>query len=158
MIVLCITDGVLAQIRYSVPGGGRTMAPWWGISPKTWDWTLPSWPLAGSRSCPARARRTWRWTWRNGVLFVSEKIDREQICKQSASCQLNMEVFLENPLELFRVEIEVVDINRQLAQLPGHGHHGGDLRERHSGHPLPSRERVRPGRGLERITHVRYHH
>ncbi|XP_025023610.1 protocadherin-10 [Python bivittatus] len=46
-----------------------------------------------------------------GVLYVSEKIDREQICKQSPSCQLHLEVFLENPLELFRVEIEVLDIN-----------------------------------------------
>ncbi|KAL8207049.1 UNVERIFIED_CONTAM: Protocadherin-10 [Gekko kuhli] len=46
-----------------------------------------------------------------GVLYVNEKIDREQICKQNPSCQLHLEVFLENPLELFRVEIEVVDIN-----------------------------------------------
>ncbi|KAH0615982.1 hypothetical protein JD844_026691 [Phrynosoma platyrhinos] len=46
-----------------------------------------------------------------GVLYVSEKIDREQICKQSPSCQLHLEVFLENPLELFRVEIDVLDIN-----------------------------------------------
>nr|XP_009941229.1 PREDICTED: protocadherin-10-like [Opisthocomus hoazin] len=46
-----------------------------------------------------------------GVLYVNEKIDREQICKQSPSCLLHLEVFLENPLELFRVEIEVLDIN-----------------------------------------------
>ncbi|KAG8512420.1 Protocadherin-10 [Galemys pyrenaicus] len=46
-----------------------------------------------------------------GVLYVNEKIDREQICKQSPSCVLHLEVFLENPLELFRVEIEVLDIN-----------------------------------------------
>nr|XP_008110097.1 PREDICTED: protocadherin-10 isoform X5 [Anolis carolinensis] len=46
-----------------------------------------------------------------GVLYVSEKIDREQICRQSPSCQLHLEVFLENPLELFRVEVEVLDLN-----------------------------------------------
>ncbi|XP_069878195.1 protocadherin-10 isoform X2 [Dipodomys merriami] len=46
-----------------------------------------------------------------GVLFVNEKIDREQICRQSPACVLHLEVFLENPLELFRVEIEVLDIN-----------------------------------------------
>ncbi|XP_060102769.1 protocadherin-10 isoform X8 [Heteronotia binoei] len=46
-----------------------------------------------------------------GVLYVNEKIDREQICKQNPSCQLHLEVFLENPLELFRVEIDVLDIN-----------------------------------------------
>ncbi|XP_019377374.1 PREDICTED: protocadherin-10 [Gavialis gangeticus] len=46
-----------------------------------------------------------------GVLSVSEKMDREQICKQSPACLLHLEVFLENPLELFRVEVEVLDIN-----------------------------------------------
>nr|XP_056711158.1 protocadherin-10 isoform X2 [Euleptes europaea] len=46
-----------------------------------------------------------------GVLHVNEPIDREQVCKQSPSCQLHLEVFLENPLELFRVEIEVLDLN-----------------------------------------------
>lgn len=46
-----------------------------------------------------------------GVLYVNEKIDREHICKQSPACQLHLEVFLENPLELFRVEIDVLDIN-----------------------------------------------
>uniref|UniRef100_A0A8C1LFI7 Protocadherin 10b n=1 Tax=Cyprinus carpio TaxID=7962 RepID=A0A8C1LFI7_CYPCA len=54
----------------------------------------------------------------NGVLFVNEKIDRERICKQSASCLLHLEVFLENPLELFRVEIEVVDINDNPPSFP----------------------------------------
>ncbi|XP_019389498.1 PREDICTED: protocadherin-10 [Crocodylus porosus] len=46
-----------------------------------------------------------------GVLSVNEKMDREQICKQSPACLLHLEVFLENPLELFRVEVEVLDIN-----------------------------------------------
>ncbi|NXC76182.1 PCD10 protein, partial [Anhinga anhinga] len=53
-----------------------------------------------------------------GVLYVNEKIDREQICKQSPSCLLHLEVFLENPLELFRVEIEVLDINDNPPSFP----------------------------------------
>ncbi|EMP32162.1 Protocadherin-10 [Chelonia mydas] len=54
-----------------------------------------------------------------GVLYVNEKIDREQICKQNPpSCQLHLEVFLENPLELFRVEIEVLDINDNPPSFP----------------------------------------
>ncbi|NXB44566.1 PCD10 protein, partial [Leucopsar rothschildi] len=53
-----------------------------------------------------------------GILYVNEKIDREQICKQSPSCLLHLEVFLENPLELFRVEIEVLDINDNPPSFP----------------------------------------
>ncbi|KAM9795693.1 protocadherin beta-16-like [Neosynchiropus ocellatus] len=48
-----------------------------------------------------------------GELFILEKIDREHICpvKSSASCYLGLEVTLENPLRIFNIEIEILDIN-----------------------------------------------
>ncbi|XP_053734790.1 protocadherin alpha-C2-like isoform X1 [Synchiropus splendidus] len=48
-----------------------------------------------------------------GELFIVEKIDREYICttKSSASCFLGLEVTLENPLRIFNIEIEILDIN-----------------------------------------------
>ncbi|XP_053734794.1 protocadherin alpha-C2-like [Synchiropus splendidus] len=48
-----------------------------------------------------------------GELFIVEKIDREYICptKSSASCYLKLEVILENPVRIFNIEIEIVDIN-----------------------------------------------
>ncbi|XP_042196027.1 protocadherin alpha-C2-like [Callorhinchus milii] len=47
-----------------------------------------------------------------GTLFVSEKIDRERLCEQSlAKCVLKMEAVVENPLNLYRVEVEIVDVN-----------------------------------------------
>ncbi|KAM9330464.1 protocadherin-10 [Gastrophryne carolinensis] len=53
-----------------------------------------------------------------GVLYVRDKIDREAICKQSPSCLLHLELFLENPLEFFRVEVEVLDINDHAPAFP----------------------------------------
>ncbi|XP_015460342.1 protocadherin-10b isoform X2 [Astyanax mexicanus] len=48
----------------------------------------------------------------SGALYVSEKIDRERVCGVNPPpCLLHLEVFLEDPLELFRVETEVLDIN-----------------------------------------------
>ncbi|XP_029439945.1 protocadherin alpha-4-like [Rhinatrema bivittatum] len=47
----------------------------------------------------------------NGLLIINEIIDREEICAQSSSCSLNLELVLENPLEMYSVEIEIVDIN-----------------------------------------------
>uniref|UniRef100_A0A8B9H3H9 Protocadherin 10 n=1 Tax=Astyanax mexicanus TaxID=7994 RepID=A0A8B9H3H9_ASTMX len=58
----------------------------------------------------------------NGALLVGARTDREEICRQSAQqqqpCLLHLEVFLENPLELFRVEVEVLDINDNAPAFP----------------------------------------
>ncbi|KAF3837875.1 hypothetical protein F7725_009643 [Dissostichus mawsoni] len=117
LVVLCITDGVFAQIRYSVPEEADHGILVGNIAE---DLGLDLTKLASRRFQVVPSSRTpyLEVNLENGVLFVNEKIDREQICKQSASCQLNMEVFLENPLELFRVEIEVVDINDNPPSFP----------------------------------------
>ncbi|XP_076729868.1 protocadherin alpha-8 isoform X32 [Maylandia zebra] len=47
----------------------------------------------------------------DGGLYVSRKIDREEVCAQSSACVINVKTVLENPLEVHYVEVEVVDIN-----------------------------------------------
>ncbi|XP_067899233.1 protocadherin-10-like [Heterodontus francisci] len=47
----------------------------------------------------------------NGILFVNEKIDREQLCGLIFICFLHLEVVIENPLELYRIEVEILDVN-----------------------------------------------
>ncbi|XP_077330349.1 protocadherin gamma-C5-like isoform X42 [Lithobates pipiens] len=46
-----------------------------------------------------------------GALIIQERIDRESLCGSSSSCLLRLEVVAENPLELFSLEIEILDIN-----------------------------------------------
>ncbi|XP_027134028.1 protocadherin gamma-C5 isoform X16 [Larimichthys crocea] len=46
-----------------------------------------------------------------GELVVNDRIDREALCGQSASCVLPLQVVTENPLQLHRIEIEIRDIN-----------------------------------------------
>ncbi|XP_064422969.1 protocadherin gamma-C5-like [Latimeria chalumnae] len=48
---------------------------------------------------------------RSGALSVKDTIDRERLCGLSTSCVIQLEVVIENPLELYRVEIEILDIN-----------------------------------------------
>uniref|UniRef100_A0A8B9GNJ1 Cadherin domain-containing protein n=1 Tax=Astyanax mexicanus TaxID=7994 RepID=A0A8B9GNJ1_ASTMX len=46
-----------------------------------------------------------------GVLLIKERIDREALCRQTMPCALHFQIILENPMELFRVTIEITDIN-----------------------------------------------
>ncbi|KAM9849570.1 protocadherin gamma-C5-like [Aulostomus maculatus] len=46
-----------------------------------------------------------------GELLVNDRIDREALCGQSASCVIPLQVVLENPLNLHRIEVEIKDIN-----------------------------------------------
>nr|XP_046152235.1 protocadherin gamma-A5-like [Oncorhynchus gorbuscha] len=46
-----------------------------------------------------------------GILVVSERIDREQLCGDVTPCSFSFEIILENPIELHRVTVEIVDVN-----------------------------------------------
>uniref|UniRef100_H3DQR9 Protocadherin 2 alpha c n=1 Tax=Tetraodon nigroviridis TaxID=99883 RepID=H3DQR9_TETNG len=54
----------------------------------------------------------------DGVLYVSRKIDREEVCAQSSSCLMNLKTVLENPLEIHYVEVEVLDVNDHSPRFP----------------------------------------
>ncbi|KFP40413.1 Protocadherin alpha-C1, partial [Chlamydotis macqueenii] len=53
-----------------------------------------------------------------GALSVIEPIDREQLCELKSACLLNYELVLENPLELYRIEFKVLDINDNSPSFP----------------------------------------
>ncbi|XP_030594749.1 protocadherin gamma-C5-like isoform X17 [Archocentrus centrarchus] len=46
-----------------------------------------------------------------GELVVNDRLDREALCGQSASCVLPLQVVTEEPLQLHRIEVEIRDIN-----------------------------------------------
>uniref|UniRef100_H3C4D4 Protocadherin gamma-C3 n=1 Tax=Tetraodon nigroviridis TaxID=99883 RepID=H3C4D4_TETNG len=46
-----------------------------------------------------------------GELVVNDRIDREALCGQSASCVLPLQVVVEKPLQLHRIEVEIRDVN-----------------------------------------------
>ncbi|XP_036933952.1 protocadherin alpha-8-like [Acanthopagrus latus] len=54
----------------------------------------------------------------DGILYVSRKIDREEVCAQSSTCLINLKTVLENPLEVHYVGVEVLDVNDHSPSFP----------------------------------------
>uniref|UniRef100_A0A8C9XFP3 Cadherin domain-containing protein n=1 Tax=Sander lucioperca TaxID=283035 RepID=A0A8C9XFP3_SANLU len=48
---------------------------------------------------------------RTGNLFVDERIDREEICPNTAQCSLRIQAVLSNPMNVHRIEVSVLDVN-----------------------------------------------
>ncbi|XP_037635329.1 protocadherin gamma-C5-like [Sebastes umbrosus] len=53
-----------------------------------------------------------------GELVVNDRIDREALCGQSASCVMPLQVVIDKPLQLHRVEVEIQDINDNSPRFP----------------------------------------
>ncbi|XP_062391771.1 protocadherin gamma-A6-like [Sardina pilchardus] len=52
-----------------------------------------------------------------GTLTVSERIDRELLCKHISPCSFSFEIILENPIQLYTVQILIQDQNDNAPQV-----------------------------------------
>lgn len=117
LLCACALDRVLAQIRYSVPEELEHGAFVGNIAE---DLGLDVAKLSSRRfRIVSGARKQYlEVNLENGILFVNEKIDREELCEQSPVCFLHLQVVIENPLELYRVEVEILDVNDNAPSFP----------------------------------------
>ncbi|XP_051926342.1 protocadherin beta-16-like [Hippocampus zosterae] len=53
-----------------------------------------------------------------GTLMVKERIDREELCGKTTPCSFSFDIILENPIHVYRVIVEVVDINDNSPSFP----------------------------------------
>uniref|UniRef100_A0AAQ4RMI1 Cadherin domain-containing protein n=1 Tax=Gasterosteus aculeatus aculeatus TaxID=481459 RepID=A0AAQ4RMI1_GASAC len=53
-----------------------------------------------------------------GTLVIKERIDREELCGKTTPCSFSFEVILENPIQLYRVTVEVIDVNDNSPSFP----------------------------------------
>ncbi|XP_036069867.1 protocadherin alpha-8 isoform X16 [Oryzias melastigma] len=54
----------------------------------------------------------------NGALYVQKKIDREELCRGSGACVMELKVLVENPLEMHYVVVEITDVNDHSPSFP----------------------------------------
>ncbi|XP_053334251.1 protocadherin alpha-3-like isoform X7 [Clarias gariepinus] len=55
---------------------------------------------------------------KTGILHVKEKIDREELCNRDAKCSLELEAIIKSPLNMYRFEVNIVDINDNTPTFP----------------------------------------
>ncbi|XP_077589729.1 protocadherin-10 isoform X1 [Stigmatopora nigra] len=117
LLCACVVDLVLAQIRYSIPEELEHGAYVGNIAE---DLGLDVARLSARRfRIVSGAKKQYlEVNLENGILFVNEKMDREQVCERSPTCFLHLQVVMENPLELYRVEVEILDVNDNSPTFP----------------------------------------
>eukprot|EP00062_Callorhinchus_milii_P016457 gi/632967875/ref/XP_007900222.1/ PREDICTED: protocadherin-10-like [Callorhinchus milii] len=108
--VSCIGDLISGQIRYSIPEELKHGAFVGNIAD---DLGLDINKLSARRLriVSGATKQYLEVNLGNGILFVNEKIDRELLCGEGVTCFLHLEVVIENPLELYRIEVEILDVN-----------------------------------------------
>ncbi|XP_055498721.1 protocadherin beta-15-like isoform X5 [Leucoraja erinacea] len=113
----CPWDLVSGQIRYSVPEELQLGAFVGNIAI---DLALDLKELSARRTrvAPSPRKRYVDVNLQNGILFVNERIDREQFCGSSIECILPLNIVLENPLGLHQVEVEILDVNDNAPSFP----------------------------------------
>ncbi|XP_047190617.1 protocadherin gamma-A11-like [Scophthalmus maximus] len=107
LFLTCVVD---CQIRYSLP---EEMKKGSLIGNVAQDLGLDVKRLRSGRARIVTGENTQYIELRadKGVLAVNEKIDREQLCGDVTPCSFSFEIILENPIELHRVIVEILDVN-----------------------------------------------
>ncbi|XP_075571763.1 protocadherin gamma-B5-like [Pelecanus crispus] len=112
-LLLCLCCRAAPErIRYAIPeelGRGSLVGPLardLGLSPAD----LPARKLRVA-SAANRPLKYFTVSGESGNLYVSERLDREEMCGDSASCSVSFEALVQNPLNVFHVDVAIQDVN-----------------------------------------------
>ncbi|XP_067455314.1 protocadherin alpha-8-like isoform X14 [Thunnus thynnus] len=109
-ILLCLSDWSAAQISYSV---SEEVDKGTVVGNLAKDLNIQPQQLEerGFRIVSGYSKKYFEANLRTGALFVNERIDREELCPNLPKCSLNIEGLLNHPMNIYRIEVSVVDIN-----------------------------------------------
>ncbi|XP_077402215.1 protocadherin-10-like [Vanacampus margaritifer] len=116
-LIVCFLDSACGQIRYSIPEELEHGA-FVGNIAEDLGLDLDKLSARRFRIVSGTRRQYVEVNLENGVLFVNERLDREELCEQSLACSFHLQVVIENPLELYRVEVEILDVNDNSPSFP----------------------------------------
>nr|BAD52316.1 cadherin-related neuronal receptor variable 12 [Danio rerio]BAD52329.1 cadherin-related neuronal receptor variable 12 [Danio rerio] len=110
LVLLLLMPSASAQVAYSISEEANT-GTFVGNIAKDLNLNIQELESRGFHIPAVSGRKYFEVNLKTGVLFVSERIDREAFCPASPQCSVNLEAIVNNPLNLFRIEITILDIN-----------------------------------------------
>uniref|UniRef100_UPI00398F6352 protocadherin-10-like n=1 Tax=Pristiophorus japonicus TaxID=55135 RepID=UPI00398F6352 len=117
IFLLCVSDLVFGQIRYSVPEELEIGAIVGNIAE---DLRISVRELS-ARKFQLRAddgKQYFEVNVQDGILYINERIDREKLCIETFTCSISLELAVENPFEVFPFEVEILDVNDNSPSFP----------------------------------------
>ncbi|XP_034546158.1 uncharacterized protein LOC117817527 [Notolabrus celidotus] len=150
ILLCCIGNEVEAQIRYSIPEEMRkgsligNVAQDLGLDLKRLRSGRAR--IVGGENLQYTELKTDK-----GTLVVNERIDREQLCGDVTPCSFSFEIILENPIELHRVTVEILDINDNAPFFPNADMHFEISESAILGSKFPVESAVDPDVGLNAL-------
>ncbi|NXK88181.1 PCDGH protein, partial [Formicarius rufipectus] len=100
------------RVRYAIP---EELARGSLVGPLARDLGLSADQLAARKlrvaSASKKQLKYFTLSEENGNLYVSERLDREELCGESASCSVSFEALVHDPLNVFHVQVDIEDVN-----------------------------------------------
>ncbi|XP_028838513.1 LOW QUALITY PROTEIN: protocadherin alpha-13-like [Denticeps clupeoides] len=110
LLFLCLWDLSRGEIVYSVSeevAAGTAV----GNVAKDLNLGVPELETRAFRIVRGATKRRFDVNLKTGALFVTDRIDREEMCPRTPRCSVVLEAMAHDPMRLYRFEIDIVDIN-----------------------------------------------
>ncbi|XP_054840717.1 protocadherin gamma-A5-like isoform X4 [Eublepharis macularius] len=110
MLFASICRAVARQIHYTMPEETEKGTLVWNIAK---DLGLEAEELSARRIHLVSQGRSeyFALNYKNGHLYTTKRIDREEICGWQEKCILNVEVIVGDSMKVYGVEVEITDVN-----------------------------------------------
>ncbi|KAM8847881.1 protocadherin alpha-3-like [Synchiropus picturatus] len=109
-VLLCLSDGSASQISYSISeevNKGTVV----GNIAKDLNINIQELDSRDLRVVSSDSKNYFDVDRRSGSLFVSERIDREALCPNTAECSVRIQAVMSDPMAVHRIEVKILDIN-----------------------------------------------